>query len=91
LNIPTVTSIENALQIYYAYPEIGNKEITELFGNHSSATISRLKKAVKVEMDKQETLSYGMNKVNTNIAYIVWGIDIADLERRRKKLRDLSL
>ena len=38
-----------------------------------------------------ESLSYGMNKINTNIAYVVWGIDIADLERRRKKLRDLNL
>jgi len=42
--IPSITSIENALKIYYENAEIGNKEIKELFGVRSSTTISRLKK-----------------------------------------------
>ena len=91
MNIPAVTSIDNALQIYYSHPEIGNTEIKALFGKHSSATISKLKRAVKDKMNEQDTLSYGINKINTSIAYDVWGIDVADLERRRKKLRDLNL
>ena len=42
-------------------------------------------------MDKRDLLSYGLNKINTTVAYEVWGIDANDLERRRKKLRDLGL
>ena len=79
------------MKIYYNYSEIGNKEINELFGQHSSATVSKLKKMVKSEMDKQNTSSYGANKVNTSIAYSIWGINVIDLERRRKKLQELSL
>ena len=89
--VPPITSIDNALQIYYTYSEIGNREIKVLFGKLSSATISRLKTVVKREMDKRNLLSYGMYKVNTNIAFAIWGIHVADLEKRRKKLKDLNL
>jgi len=91
MNIPQITSIDEALRIYYSHSEIGNKEITSLFGRLSSATISKLKRSAKEEMDKQDKLSYGMYKVNTNVAYSAWGIDVADLEKRRKKLQDLKL
>ena len=91
VNIPDISGIENALRIYYKHSELGNKQITELFGNRSSATISRLKRAVKNEMAKRNVLSYGMNKVNTSVAYEVWGIDVTDLEKRMKKLKNLEL
>jgi hypothetical protein len=91
MNIPPITGIENALKIYYAHSEIGNKEITALFGRRSSATISRLKRAVKDEMNTAGVLSYGANKVNTAIAYKVWGIEVTDLEKRMKKIRELKL
>ena len=91
MNIPPITSIDNALQIFYKHSEIGNKEINVLFGKLSSATMSRLKKTVKKEMDSSNTFSYGLYKVNTKIAYCVWGIDVPDLEKRRKKLKDLEL
>jgi hypothetical protein len=84
-------SIDTALQIYYKNPEIGNKEISSLFGRRSSATIVRLKKAAKTEMDKRQMFSYGANKVNTAVAFEVWGIDVIDLERRRAKLQKLAL
>ena len=37
------------------------------------------------------TPTFNAYKVNTVDAYRVWGIDIADLEERRKKLKELSL
>ena len=89
--IPTITSIENALKIYYENGEIGNKEIKYLFGNRSSTTIARLKKLVRAEMIKKDMPTFNVNKVNTVIAYEVWGIDIIDLEKRMKKLKELSL
>jgi DNA-binding Lrp family transcriptional regulator len=89
--IPSITSIENALKVYYENGEIGNKEIKILFGSRSSATISRLKNLVKTEMIKRNMPIFNAYKVNTAIAYDVWGIDINDLENRMKKIKELSL
>jgi len=91
MNIPSIQSIENALKIYYNHSELGNKEITALFGKRSSATIARLKQQVKYEMDKRDVFSYGANKVNTAVAFEVWGLDVRDLERRMKKMKELDL
>jgi len=91
MNIPQITSIDNALKIYYSHSELGNKEIASLFGRLSSATTAKLKKLAKEEMINKSKHSYGMYKVNTCIAYDVWGIDVDDLERRRKKLQTLKL
>ena len=91
MNIPKITSIENALKIYYNHSELGNKEIVELFGNRSTATIAKLKNAVKSEMLRKNICSYGMYKINTKIAFSVWGIDVNDLEKRLKKIKDLAL
>jgi len=91
INIPSITSIDTALSIYYGYAEIGNKEIAALFGRRSSATVARLKRVVKDEMSKRETPSYGTNRVNTAIAFEVWGIDIKELEKRMKKIKELDL
>ena len=79
------------MKVYYENAEIGNKEINYLFGNRSSATISRLKRLVKVEMIKQNVPTFNACKINTAIAFNVWGIDINDLENRRKKIQELSL
>ena len=91
MNIPPITSIDTALKIYYTHSEIGNAEIKALFGSLSSATVSRLKAAVKDEMAKRDMYSYGIYKINTVVAYTVWGIDVMDLEKRRKKLKELAL
>ena len=89
--IPSIKGIENALKVFYENGEIGNKEINCLFGSRSSATISRLKRLVKAEMIKRGVPTFNANKVNTAIAYEVWGIDVIDLENRMKKIKELSL
>jgi len=89
--IPSITSIENALKVYYENDEIGNSEIKCLFGCRSSATISKLKRIAKTEMIKRNIPTFNGYKVNTAIAYDVWGIDINDLENRMKKIKELSL
>ena len=91
MNIPPITSIDTALKVYYTSSEIGNKEITALFGRRSSATIARLKKIVKNEMNNRDIPSYGANKVNTVVAFDIWGLDINDLEKRMKKIKELNL
>ncbi len=89
--IPSITNIENALKVYYENGEIGNDEIKCLFGNRSSATIAKLKRLVKAEMIKRSVPTFNAHKVNTVIAYDVWGIDVTDLEKRMKKIKELSL
>jgi hypothetical protein len=46
---------------------------------------------VKNEMQQQNISSYGMNKINTDIAFSIWGLDIEDLEKRIKKIKALNL
>jgi hypothetical protein len=91
MRVPQIKSIDDALRIYYSHSEIGNSDIKALFGNLSSATVARLKTAVKDEMARRDMFSYGMYKVNTSVAFDVWGLDVVDLEKRRKKLKDLQL
>jgi len=63
----------------------------QAYRKSESATTAKLKKLAKDEMISRDILSYGMHKVNTTVAYDVWGIDINDLEERRKKLKALEL
>jgi len=91
VNTPPITSIDSALFIYYNHAELGNKEIASLFGKRSSATVARLKRLAKDEMSRREIPSYGINRVNTIVAFEVWGLDVQELEERRDKLKKLEL
>ena len=89
--VTPIKDIDTAVRIYYTYPEIGNAEISELFGGIASSTISRYKKDVMDEQVKREQKTSRLHSVNTRIAYEVWGLDIKDLEFRRKKLKELGM
>ncbi len=91
MKVKHITSMDEALRIFYTYPEIGNKEIRELFGNLGNSTISNYKKAVRAAQTERGVRTSQMNTVNTEIAYEVWGIDVKDLEIRREKLKNLGL
>lgn len=91
INVPQITSIENAISIYYNHSELGNDEIKKLFGNRASSTISKLKKHVRDEMYQQGVFSFGTHTVNTEIAFETWGLKISDLEERLTKLKQLGL
>jgi len=91
MRIPEITSVDNTLRIYYNKRELNNKDITSLFGKLSSATIAKLKKIVKEKMIEDNIPSYGTYTINTNVAFDVWGIDVADLESRWKKISKLKL
>ncbi len=91
MNIPQITDIDTAIQIYYRYTEIGTKEIEKLFNKHSKSTICRLKKLAQKNMIENNIYSHGLYKVNTECAYKAWGLNIEDLERRRNKLQKLGL
>ena len=91
MKVKQISDIDTALYIYYRYPEIGNKEIKLLFGSLGETSLTKYKKAVLAEQVKQDVKTSQLYTVNTEIAYKVWGIDVADLEKRREKLDKLKL
>ena len=86
-----IKDIDTALTIYYSYPEIGNKEMIDLFGDMASSTIAKMKKMAKERMIEEDVNSCMQFTVNTKLAYESWGIDVDELERRRNKLIKLGL
>lgn len=89
--VPKLQNVETALEIYYSCHELGNKEISTLFGTKTFSVISRLKKKAKEQMDLEKTPVWDARTVNTAAAFRAWGLDIKDLENRYKKLTALNL
>ena len=87
----SITDIPTALRIYYQYPEIGSKEIRELFGGGANSTVAKLKKSAWDKMTENGISNFGAHKVNTKCAYEAWGIDVDDLEKRLSKLQKLGM
>lgn len=79
-----------AVRLYYANVELTNSDIQKLFGMSSSSTVASMKKKVLEVMAERDVPRYNPHAVNTDIAYEVWGLDIADLEKRYKKLQKLG-
>ena len=79
------------VRIYVENHEIGSKEIRELFGPIGASTVSKLKKDALELMTKRNVIRFASHKVNTEVAFEAWGIDIADLKRRLKELQKLGL
>lgn len=86
-----LANIETIVRIYYSSPEIGNKEVGELFMTKASNTISAKKKPVKLEMKKRNIHSCVPYHISTEIAYEVWGIDIDKCVRDLKRMKTLGL
>ena len=89
--VPNCTP-ETALIIYHSYPEIGNAQIRELFGEGlSPSTISKLKVLARKQMREDGKLAFRPTYVNTKSAYKAWGIDVFEVEEGFKKLQKLKL
>lgn len=90
VRIPQVTSIETAVKLYYSRLALSNKDIEVLFGKLGKARVARLKKLAREQMRADEEKAWNAVNVNTGSAYKAWGLDIADLERRNEKLKQLE-
>lgn len=91
VRVPAITSLKTAIRLYYEKIELVNKDIVELFGNLSSATVSRLKAKAREQMAADDVSSWSGFGVNTKSAYKSWGISIEDIETRYRKLQELNL
>lgn len=83
-------NIETAIAIYYSKLEIGTSDICDIF-NCGRNTGLKLKNKARAEMALQNKKPFVANHVSTKIAFQSWGIDIADLEQRLKKMRQLGI
>ena len=82
VRIPQITSLETAIRLYYERSELSTPDIRQLFGPLANDTVSRLKRKAR---------EYDATRVNTEIAYEAWGLDITKLEYRLNKLRTLGV
>ena len=91
VRIPMIVSVERAVWIYNNCPDMGNTEIEQLFGKMSSDKRVKMKNIVFDEMRERGMMRYNDTTVNTDVAFEVWGLNIADLERRYSKLRKYGM
>ncbi len=91
VRIPQITSLETAIRLYYECSELSTPDIRELFGPLANDTVSRLKRKARELMNERGKLPGDATRVNTEIAYEAWGLDIAKLEYRLNKLRTLGV
>lgn len=90
VRIPPIASLKTAIELYYSRTELGNADIEQLFGKHSTATISRLKRKARQKMVELNTPVWNAGRVNTKAAFESWGLNISDIEKRYKKLKELQ-
>lgn len=86
-----IKDVDAVLRAYYGTGYIGNKEISRIFGTNSSTTIRRLKRPVEEVEAERDIPKVVPNHLNVKVAFEVWGIDVEELVRNRKKLQQLNL
>ena len=91
VRVPQITSLETAIRLYYERIELTNSDIRELFGPLANSTVKRLKEKAELLMVGRNITVWNAQRVNTEIAYEAWGLNIADLERRLKKLKAMEV
>ena len=85
-----IKDVGTAVRIYYSCPELGTKDIMELF-SCSCTTANRLKEPVRKLQKERGILTFSNRTVNTQCAFDAWHIDIKEMERRVAKLNKLQI
>ena len=86
---PMIVDIEAAIKAYYK-TYIGNKEIMQMFGCSEITAIRLKKKARELEIERGivTVIPY---RIDAEIAFEAWSIDVEKLIRNRQKLIKLGL
>lgn len=87
VNIPV------AVKMYYEKISLSNKDIKEIFSIKADSTAVEIKKEViKYWAEKDDGINpvNHNNRLDTERAFEAWGLDIANLEYRFKKLQKLK-
>lgn len=94
VRIPQVSDHRYAIELFYSRTELSTGDIRELFKSASDVRISGERALKLKEMAREKQIEdgvpiYDAQRVNTEVAYKVWGIDIHKLEKAYKKLCDI--
>lgn len=94
VRIPQISDHRYAIELFYSHTELSTGDIRELFKSADGVRISgeralKLKEIARVIQRDTDVPIYDAQRVNTEIAYKAWGIDIQKLERAYKKLCDI--
>lgn len=86
INIPV------AVRYYYEKISLGNADIKEIFNVTADCTATKKKREVIKYFAEQEInpVHSLTNRLDTWRAYEAWGLDITELEKRFKKLKQLG-
>ena len=79
-----IKNMRTAIDVYVNCPDIGTKEIQQLF-DCSPSTARRLKQAVIEEQKSRGMALYSDGIVHTRLAFEVWHIDIKDILKRYRE------
>ena len=91
IRAPQIKSVETAVRLYYAYPQMATKQITELFGSIGHDRVNGLKQMAHELTRERGGVLKNETCVRTADAYEAWGLDITELERNLQKLRKLGM
>ena len=91
VRIPQIVSLETAIRLYYEKNELSNADIQMLFGHLANDTVSKLKHKARELMQERNTPVWNASRVNTEVAYESWGLEISKLEYRWKKLKAMGM
>ena len=90
VRVPQVKDVSEALVLYYEKTELSTKDIAQLFGKISESRVYKLKKIARDKMHELNKEVFNSSCVNTSAAFMAWGIDIEDLEKRFHKLSKIK-
>lgn len=81
IRIPRISSVEDAVRLYYERPMLKNSDIMELFGCGLSKA-RQLRAYVEDRAREERLYINGYASVDVGYAYKVWGLNIDDLKKR---------
>ena len=78
--------VEEAVRMYYQFPEIGTPEIMRLYqcSRFSALKLKKLAQAKQQEMGKS---TFSPLNVNTRCAFLAWNLDIGEMEKAAQRLQ----
>ncbi len=85
-----IADTASAIRLYYSKGYLNNKDIGQIFGTEVKSTIYQMKKPVTEEEKKRNLPVAVPFHINAKIAFEMWGLDIAELEKNQKKLNALG-
>lgn len=90
VRIPQITSLETAIELYLKKSELSSEDIKALFGDICKDRVVKLKRLAREKIAEKGVMVWNPRYVNTAAAYEAWGLDIDDLKRRYRELKEFE-